>query len=376
MRVLVVGPRKDLCSALAAEGIPFVVWASEKSRFPSAEAVHTAPIAVGRERALREAEELASRGPFSHVIAGTETAVMAASVARRVLGTRLSPHTTVLRCHDKLHMKQHLVQRGIPMTDFLAPGEADDAAAVVRRLGLPVVVKPRTMSGGREIESVRDAGALRMDALRKRLLERMVDAPEVSVESFVNGGRILFENVTEYARKTFVNVVPAGIDDAVRESVLALNREVISALAIQWGMTHLEVFVTPEGPLFGEIALRPPGGRIMDLISMAYDFDAWRAFVAVEADLEFAFPAAPRRHAAAMILHPGSGTVTRVEGLREVRRMAEVTVAKVHVRPGDGVSPRAGVADSVGYVLMQAATRPALLEAFRRVEDALRIEVE
>jgi len=375
MRVLVVGPRKGLCEALAEERIPYAAWADAPRPPRSAERLHVAPIAVGKSSARREAGALAPHGPFTHVIAGTEAAVVPAAVARRVLGARLSAHTTVLRCHDKLRMKAHLRARGIPMAPFVSPPKAEDPAKVVEDLGLPIVLKPRALSGGREIEIVRDPAALRTKRLRGRLLESWVDAPEISVESFVNGGRILFENITEYARKAHVNVVPGGLDDATRAAALALNRDVIRALAIQWGMTHLEMFLPAGGPLFGEIALRPPGGYIMDLLGLAWGFDAWRAFVAVELDRAFVFPDAPKAQAAAMVLHPGAGTVAAVRGLAEVRLLPEVVEARIRVRPGDRVMPRAGVAENVGHVLLRARTRERLLEAWMDVEARLRIEL-
>jgi len=375
MRVLVVGPRKDLCDALAEGRIPHVLWADAPRPRRSAERVHVAPIAAGKSSARREVEALAVHGPFTHVIAGTEAAVVPAAVARRALGARLSAHTTVLRCHDKLRMKAHLRARGIPMAPFVSPPEAADPAEVVENLGLPIVLKPRALSGGREIEIVRDPTVLRTKRLRGRLLESWVDAPEVSIESFVNGGRILFENITEYARKAHVNVVPAGLDDATRAAALELNRRVIRALRIQWGMTHLEMYLPAEGPLFGEIALRPPGGYIMDLLGLAWGFDAWRAFVAVELDRAFTFPEARRAHAAALVLHPGAGTVAAVRGLAEVRRRPEVVEARIRVRPGDRVTPRAGVAENVGHVLLCAPTRERLLEAWADVDARLRVEL-
>lgn len=52
-----------------------------------------------------------------------------------------------------------------------------------------------------------------------------------------------------------------------------MNHQVIKALNIKWGLTHLEYYGDRNGELFGEIALRPTGGYIMELIKCAYDFD-------------------------------------------------------------------------------------------------------
>lgn len=375
VRVLVVGPRNGLCDALVALGIPFVVWSERGRRRPKAEHLHVAPVDVSRGAAKREAEKLAEYGPFSHVIAGTETAVLAAAVARRVVGARRYAHTTVIRCRDKLHMKNHLRGHGIPMTAFLDGRNPPSPSAITRELGLPAVLKPRMKSGARGIKFVNDLSEMTPSRLRGQILEKFVDAPEVSVESFIGGGEVLFQNITEYAQKTRVNVVPGAVSGATPEAVLDLNRRVIQALDIKWGMTHLEVYLTREGPLFGEIALRPPGGYIMDLLRLAWGFDPWIAYVAMELDRPFAFGSRPLAHAAALILHPGEGTVSEIRGLDEVRAMDTVVSAEIRIGPGARVEARTGVGRDVGRVLMRADSRPDLLRTLSEVDATLRFSM-
>jgi hypothetical protein len=375
-RVLVIGPRRGLIRALDQGKVRYGVWTDKSKSLPNAEFVHLAPVSVGARPARREAEVLRARGRFSHVIAGGEAAVLAASVARRVLGARKSLHSTVIRCRDKFRMKEHLYERDIPMTAFL-PGHASlDAKEVEGRLGLPIVAKLRSQSGGRGIEIIRSAAALPAVLQRRYLLERFVDAPELSVESFVNRGEIQFTSTTEYVRKTFVNVVPAAIDDETRAALLEINRRVIRALKIQWGMTHAEFYVTPTGLLFGEIALRPPGGYIMELLPLAWGFDAWAAFVAMELDQPFDFPVEQSGHAAAVVLHPGAGRVKRIRGRAAIRRQEASIEVKLGVRAGDRIDARVGVGNDVGHVLLRAPTRDALLDAVTLVDDTLQIELE
>ena len=181
------------------------------------------------------------------------------------------------------------------MTPFIDGNSDVPPAQVVKRLGLPVVSKPRRSSGGRDIDLLVDTKAVAGAHRRGRIFEAYIDAPEFSVETFVGGGEILFQNITEYARKTFINIVPADVDERTIAAIHLLNRSVLEALNIHWGITHLELYLTAGGPLFGEIALRPPGGYIMELLKLAYEFDAWQAFVAMELDQPFAFPSRARR---------------------------------------------------------------------------------
>jgi hypothetical protein len=211
--------------------------------------------------------------------------------------------------------------------------------------------------------------------LRGQILEKFVDAPEVSVESFIGSGEVLFQNITEYAQKARINVVPGSVTGTTHEAVLDLNRRVLQALDIKWGMTHLEVYLTREGPLFGEIALRPPGGYIMDLLRLAWGFDPWIAYVATELARPFAFPSRPLAHAAAIILHPGEGTVSEIRGLEQVRAMESVVSAAIRIRPGARIEARTSVGRDVGHVLMRTRSRSDLRRTLSEVDATLRFSM-
>jgi biotin carboxylase len=337
--------------------------------------VHVGPLATDEKDLLQQAQILADHGPFTHVIAGTEASVVAASLARRVLKARLSPHTVAIRCHDKLWMKRHLSRSGIPMTPFLGGKDDLSPAHIADTLGFPVVTKPRRLSGGRGIHLIADIAQLAKESRRDRLLERFVDAPEISVESFVNERRVLFESVTEYFRKGQVNIIPAELPSETREAVLDLNHRVLSAMNISWGMTHTEMYLTEEGPLVGEIALRPPGGYIMEVLKLCHGLDAWAALLAVELSQPFTFPRKQAAHAAVIVLHPGEGVVRAVSGLEEVSGDDAVVRATVRVQPGDRVAPRLGVGTDVGHVLLKAASRARLLTAIAHVDQTLQIDL-
>jgi hypothetical protein len=373
----VVGERRGLCDALRRLGVDFAVWNDPARRVNRAQFVHGAALHASQTRARDEATGILERhGPFTHVIAGTEAAVLPAAVARRVLGARKSSHTTIMRCRDKLLMKRHLADRGVPMTAFVDAAVELTPREVLDELGHKVVVKDRTSSGGRGIAVVEDEQALGAERRRGRIAERFVNAPEVSVESYVNRHEILFENVTEYVRKGSVNLVPGRLAGDALDAVLALNRKVIEELRIDWGITHAEMYLTEDGPLFGEIALRPPGGYIMELIETAWRFPVWDAFVAVELDLPMVFPTAPRRAAMAAILHPGAGRIASIDGVEAVRADRRVARLKLKAAAGDEIHERAGVGEDIGYVLLDCNSHDDALDALAFVDRTLQIDLE
>src|SRR5690606_29085904 len=126
--------------------------------------------------------------------------------------------------------------------------------------------------------------------------------------------------------------------------------------------THLEMYLTEVGPIFGEIALRPPGGYIMDLMSLSYGFDAWDAFARVELDLPFNPPRGKPTYSAAIVLHPGEGRVKTTFDVQALRRQPDVARANLKIAPGDTVGARLGVGSDVGYVILNHTEHAALVE--------------
>ena len=369
-RVLVIGPRRGLIEALRKRQIRFCIWQEKQGRdWPGAEKQVIAPLWNTTDSIKKTIRTAFDAVCYTHIIAGSEAAVYPAAIARRLLGARHSETTTALRCRDKLAMKEYLCDFGIPMTKFLAESAASDAAGVFATLGSPVVRKSRKSSGGKTLEIIHRESDLVLQHGNRNLLEKYVSAPEASVESVINTGSIRFTSITAYHEKGFVNFVPAALDAALTDAILALNRSVIEALKIKWGITHLEVYLGDKGPLFGEIALRPPGGYIMNAIRHAYDFNPWEAFLAMELDEPFEFPDRPVAYTAVDIFHPGAGLVTALKGERLLREHPATREFRLKIAPGDRVTPREGVGQDTGHLLYACdspAERLALLKTFRR----------
>jgi biotin carboxylase len=375
-RVLVIGPRRGLIDVLRQRGIPFSVW-QEKALFTVAgsQLSVVSPLWHSPERIREQVRTSFPDQHFTHVIAGTEAGVVVASVARRQLGARLSSTITGARCRDKLLMKQHLAGFGIPMTRFMADTADLDPHEVFAALGTPVVRKFRKSSGGKGLQFLSSPDQYVPGRQGSSILERFVDAPEASIESFIDRGRIRFTNITQYHHKGHCNFVPAAFDPELERTLLSLNERAIGALGIGWGMTHLEVYLTPRGPLFGEIALRPPGGYIMNALQHAWDFNPWEAFLAMELGEAFQFPEHPACYAAAEVLHPGAGVVLAVRGKSRVLDEEGVQEFRIKVKSGDVIDPRKGLGQDAGYVVHTSATPQDRRALHERIAASLTIEL-
>ena len=348
MQALVLGHRQGLNQALEQLGIPYFLVTNHEIKFPPKGAsllqLDKYPLTPGE---LESFSERLSRFNFTptHVIAATEAGVLPATYLRRLFNCRISKHSVIRKCALKSEMKKYLQEFDVPMTPFVLSSKTKNLDEISNAIGFPFVAKEINNSGGRGIVFVNQPSDFIINKKSSYIFEKFIDGSEGSVESFVQGGEILFTNLTEYFNKKFSNILPAQYSHELKEQIYNLNKLVIESLNISWGMTHLEFYQTAGGILFGEIALRPPGGYIMQLLKEAYDFNPWMAFASIELGLDFDFPKKAKSFAGCLVHHPGKGLVAEIT----TPSQASLKTHKIKVKIGDEIKDRAGVGEDIGY---------------------------
>lgn len=351
MFVLMIGHRRGLQLALEKLSIPYAIWSLKEVKNPTK--AHKLIFRDYPETKLVLNRFLFDIPKVTHVIAGTEDAVFPASKIRIWLETRRNPLGIILRCTDKLAMKQYLQAKGIPMTPFVGGGEAQYRPdELFELLGAPVVTKPRKSSGSRGLKKVYHKEELAKEMNPEIILEKIIYGNEGSVESFIQDGKVLFSNVTEYYKLGHCNLLPSSYSESLKSQLLSLNLKVIQSLQIQWGMTHMEFYIDNDRVLFGEIALRPPGGYIMEALSSAYGQNFWEIFVKIELDIPVSRWPQASQYASSLIFHPGEGIVLDVQGENLLKKLASFKKCKLKVKAGDRIMRREGLGQDYGYAIL------------------------
>jgi hypothetical protein len=186
----------------------------------------------------------------------------------------------------------------------------------------------------------------------------------------------MVRNITEYYEIGKVNFLPARLPQALIKAIDTLNQKVISEFKIKQGMTHLELFSTKEGLIFGEIAIRPPGGYIMELLSLSYGFNAWEAFLKMELNIPCQFPTKNQQYSAAWIIHPGAGKIAQVENWDLIKKLPEIKKASLHLKAGTITKARKGLGESYGKVIFTAGSRDELIDTLAKIKALLKIQFE
>ena len=265
-----------------------------------------------------------------------EPCVVLAAKVRQALGMPGMTPEVAIGFRDKPIMKQRLVAAGLRVPRFARVRNAQEAFTAAHEIGYPVCVKPVAGAGSADTYRVGD------DAELRTVLAAVGHHPEINLEEFIEGeeftydtvcidGEPVFESVAQYHPKPLEGrshewITPAQIvfRDPFQPALMPgieLGRKVLKALGMTTGFTHMEWYKKPSGEaVFGEIAARSPGGKLVDQMNYANDFDVYRETARTICWRSFEAKPQRRYHCAALFKRAqGQGKIRRIEGLDEIR---------------------------------------------------------
>ena len=376
-----MGLRQGLCRSLERKGIDYILWnPTAITSHLKTKSIIIYPFSADEEEFRKTLKRhKVDVQKITHIIAGSEAPVVFASLARKWLKVKRNPHNLIVKCTDKLTMKKFLVEKEIPMGKFEDIRNCSSRDELIESLGFPLVLKARNSSGGRGLEFLNELSDEEFAHLKKNAkkldiyCEGAIKGREGSIESFIQNHEILFTNITQYYIQGHCNIIPGIYDEKLCSEIRELNQKVVEALNIKWGMTHLEYYLTDKGVLFGEIALRPPGGHIMDCLDLSYNANFWDYFIGVELHEEdITFPEG-FDYSSAYIFHPGEGKVESVDGVDELKKLTNLKTWKLKIKKGDSIQARIGVGNDTGYALLKDHSPKNLVKSIDRITSELKI---
>ncbi|MFB9235490.1 acetyl-CoA carboxylase biotin carboxylase subunit family protein [Plantactinospora siamensis] len=264
-----------------------------------------------------------------------EPYMLLAARVREAFGLPGMTVAQTLPFRDKELMKRTLDAAGIRTPWHASASTVAGVWEAAEKVGYPLIVKPIAGAGSADTYRVETATEL------AEVLPLLRHVPEVSVEEFIEaeefthdtvcaGGRILFEHVLWYRPRPlqmrmheWVSPVAISLRDLDAPHLAGgrrMGEQVLAALGFETGFTHLEWYRKADGEVvFGEIAARPPGVRVVDLMNFNTDGDLYAGWA--EAVLHGRMRQLRRQHNVGSICKRahGAGRITAVRGLDELR---------------------------------------------------------
>ena len=332
--------------------------------------------------------------PVDAVLAPTEFGMVVAGLLRSYYGIDGMGFETANAFANKYVMKKKLEAAGVPVAPFRPVYRLAGLPSAADELGWPVVVKPVFGSGTVGVAMVESAGRFAEfhespagETLREAgiplIAERHVDIEvEYHCDGIVADGGTVFAAVSRYLTPVLRGVggfqatclVPADHPDAT--ATRELHDAVVAALGMRSGVTHLEVFKTPQGFLVGEVAGRPGGGGIVRNIELQYGVDLWQAYLETSLGMRPTPAPVPYDGIVGNVMLPARpGRIARLSTAEELRALPGVIQVSMLHAPGDVVGDVMFSTNLNGLVFLTASSSDEVDRLIRGVEDAYIYEV-
>lgn len=318
-------------------------------------------------------ESIASRHGVDGVMTlAADYPLDASSALCAKLGLSGPSPSAVAVARDKARLRQQTCG-ALPITPRWHAFDSLEAALACVLFGkVDCVVKPADSSGGRGVYQLdRDADQnTRLAALQtafaasKRgrvMVEEFIPGPEYSIESLTFEGKTRTIAVTEKTTSGppyFVeikHVVPATLSADEYSTIVDFAKRVIDLAELDWCATHIEIKLSPSGPVLVEMAARLGGGFInTDLVPLALGVDMVKAVIDVSLGLAPDLNATKSRAAAIRFLIPAPGTFIGAHGMQRVRSLPGVERVVCDYSPQEQVGVVRDATGRKSYLICQA----------------------
>ena len=338
---------------------------------------------------------------FSGVGTFWEHAVtQAADVARALSLHGVDPGGARRSSCNKILMRRACQLASVSPVEYDVADDVQQLELAVRKLGLPCVLKPvfgNNSQGvyklddlselGSAVESLeRSCSALHEPAFRQLtgtfLVERFISGPLVSVDGFVQGGRVEIIGMVEtdlgpepwFTHRA--NHVPPRISDGDVDACHALTRAIVATIGLDHCPFHCELRIGPEGPSLIEIAARMPGGAIPSAYRLAYGVD----FVSIALDIwcgrQVTITRAPGRTVLQKGIFPdGLGVLASLRGLEDARRLRGVCSVEEVTKVGSAAQTYPEVPVPIYFYTAVAASHAELALIEQKIESCVQWSV-
>ena len=292
-RYIVVAPdwAKEYCDK---HDIPYLPWNFERLN----------------ERSIEISQQLKELGVDVAIPLFEETVEWAGAINSVLLDNpRLLGQTMLMR--DKSLMKRRAQLGNIRVGIFEEAHDREDVIRFLRRVNQTLLKLDGDPNDPIHFKAFDKAGCLGHRVIRTpddvdsipdeefpALIESHLDGWEFAVEAWIHQGKIRFLNISEYVRLGYSVHVPASPElEQHREKIVLEIEKLVKTFDIEFGFIHPEYFVTSDNEMyFGEVAYRPPGFKVFELLERVYGFNAYQGTIlafdpkTTEEEIEAFFP--------------------------------------------------------------------------------------
>ncbi len=338
------------------------------------------------------ARRIASRVPIHGVLTvGTDASrtVSAVAAALELPGIR---YDVAERATNKIKMRECFQEHGVPSPEFEYVWTRAEAHQALKRLGLPLVIKPADNMGARGVKLLESADEVDEAFTEARfasvsgmiIIEQFMEGPELSIDALVWDDHVEITGIADRiieGAPYFIewgHTLPSEIPEDDQRAAAKVMIQGIRALGIDTGAAKGDIKMTPEGPKIGELAARLSGGFMS-----GFTYPLATGVDLMTAALKIAMGENPgdltpkyNRVAADKAIIPEPGLITRIRGMNKARTLPGVEKIFTMYKAGDIYRTPTCNMDKFGNIIAVADTRSELDEIYDRALATIKISTE
>ena len=296
-------------------------------------------------------------GEICAVIAAAESGVLFADELAWKLGLRCNDYALSQARRDKFEMRKAVSARGLRCPRFQKCTSQADLDAFMRDSSFPVVIKTpmgaganlvfvchnfaELVDGFKQITSSRNLFGLTSDYA---VIEEYINGEELVVNLFGDGQEFHATDLWTYdkinlgnRRNLYYNAIQKNGEEAYWEKAIAYAVEVARSVGIKLGPAHVELRMHEGEPVLMEVGGRLPGAGFPELCRLGSNFDTSAATIEVFVKGQVDVPKpVVFSHAVGVAFCPieSGGTVSRIKGLEEIKRLPSYRGHELLAAPG------------------------------------------
>lgn len=294
---------------------------------------------------------------------------------------------------NKFCMREAWREAGLPGPRYKLCRTQEEARLAVDEIGLPVVVKPTDSSGSRGVRKIDNkeevesafSEARRFSSMKEVLVEEFIIGEEVSFEAFAEGETIRCLAVSQKQRTPAPYLMDVEVDFPSEQSsgqvaeIFRIGTAAAKALGVRDAPIHMELMMSPKGPIPVELAARGPGSgvytTILPIVS-GIDLVAHQLQLAMGDAKALRLKASPSPPAVVLrfLYATRAGVISTLqsEGAKQIDGVVEVLQYK---NPGDAVVCATNGTDRVAHLITTGPTLATARTIADRASESMQLEL-
>ncbi len=296
---------------------------------------------------------------------------------------------------NKYLQREKCREQNIDIPKFQLCSNHHETVAAANAIGFPVILKPTDNRGSFGVNRVDCETQLQsafFDALanshsRTILVEEFIVGTHITIDGYAFPGlgckslalatKGLLPGTTNQVAMDII--YPGELSDDLYEKACAVNEQVNQKLGYQFGMTHSEYMITESGRVVLIESANRGGGCFTSqlIVPQVSGIDLIEQLMADVQGIDYCNYQLPQRNPTILkFVSLDIGTISKINGVDELKDHPNVLAARLMVEPGTVIRPVSNDANRHGFIIYSdtdAETPAALRESSERLLDQIEI---